>query len=194
MKKLLAGFLALSLAVGSCAAFAESYTNDWSTVPGGDETSEVSVTMDYTAMVEQYADALADKAEGLEMDVENTAESVQMACDAAKVGYVLKDLDGDGNVELMVVAEDPDNPFMDKMVLLLATHDGNEAHVVFESTARSRYYYAGENRFAYEGSNGADDSTVTTYALENGTLTDLNTETAEADFVQPEMELLNAAE
>ena len=194
MKKMIAAVAALTLAVGACGAMAEPYTNDWSVMPEVDETAEQNATMDYTAMVEQFADALADKAEGLEADRENTPESVLMGLDAAGVGYVLKDLNGDGHAELMVVASDPDNPFMDKMVLLLATTDGTEGKVVFESGERSRYYYAGENRFAYEGSNGADDSTMTTYALEGQELVDLHTETDQAAFVAPEMEMLNAAE
>ena len=196
MKKLIAASLAACMLMGGCAAMAESepYTNDWSVLPAYDETAEESVVMDYSALLEDYADAMADKASGYEPAVEYTSESVMMALDAEKVGFVLKDLDGDGNAELMVVASDAENPFLDKMVLLLATNDGTSAHVVFESGERSRYYYAGENKFAYEGSNGADDSTITTYALENGQLTDLGTETAETDYVLPEMEIIEVAE
>ena len=192
MKKLIAAFLALCMMMTACAALATGFQNDWSVLPDDDETGETSVMMDYTATVEQYADALATKADGY-MDDEYAAtlpDSVRMALDAAEVGFVLKDLDGDGHAELIVMAKDPDNAFLNNMVLTVLTHDGTEGHVVLESAERSRYYYAGDNLFAYEGSNGADDSTVTTYALENGQLTDLHTETPDTAYQSMETESL----
>ena len=196
MKKLLCALMALSLALTMTAAFAEAVVNDWSALPGQDtvETGD-SVLADYTAIVEEYADVLNDMTDAtLEADLRADEQYADLvfAVDSGKYGYVLKDLDGDGNIELMVAIVEPADPSLDKLVLLLATNDGTKSSTLFISGERSRYYYAGENKFAYQGSNGADDSLETTYALENGALTDLATVTAEADYVQAELEPLEA--
>ena len=198
MKKLLCALMALSLVLTMTAAFAEAVVNDWSVLPGQDtvETGD-SVLSDYTAVVEEYADVLADVADPTLLEAMRSDElyaDLMFAVDSGKYGYVLKDLDGDGNIELMIAIVEPADPSTDKLVLELVTNDGTNGKTVFISGERSRYYYAGDNKFAYQGSNGADDSLETTYALENGELVDLGTVTDAADYVQAELEVLEAVE
>ncbi len=112
--------------------------------------------------------------------------------DCGKFGYLITDLDGDGNDELMIGTQTPEDGYFGKMILRLYScrtlEDGDcDLVTVFESAERDRYYYAGGNRFFEEGSSGADDSFATTWAYENGELKDLGVVTDPADFVQAEL-------
>ena len=91
------------------------------------------------------------------------------------VGYAVIDLDGDGIEELVIgTTERFTDEFYGKLILALYTRDGEDTkHTVFQSIARDRYYYAGENKFANLGSSGADDSVDITVQYAGGTLTDI---------------------
>ena len=105
------------------------------------------------------------------------------------VGYAVIDLDGDGIEELVIgTTERFTDEFYGKLILALYTRDGEDTkHTVFQSIARDRYYYAGENKFANLGSSGADDSVDITVQYAGGTLTDIGIVTDPADYVQMEL-------
>ena len=100
-------------------------------------------------------------------------------------GYLIKDLDGDGNPELLVgtIAEDD---FCGKMILeLFFINSYGVAQRVFTSSERNRYYYAGDNNFAHIGSSSAFESFDTTEAYQNGKMNDLTCVTEE--YVQAQL-------
>ena len=105
------------------------------------------------------------------------------------VGYAVIDLDGDGIEELVIgTTERFTDEFYGKLIVALYTRDGEDTkHTVFQSIARDRYYYAGENKFANLGSSGADDSVDITVQYAGGTLTDIGIVTDPADYVQMEL-------
>lgn len=91
----------------------------------------------------------------------------------AMAGYLIKDLDGDGVSELMIGATKA-NRFEEAFIYALYSFSYETGiQCVFTSGERDRYYYAGENLFAHEGSSGWDSSFDTTVKYEKGTLTDL---------------------
>ena len=81
-----------------------------------------------------------------------------MALDSS-VGYLIKDIDGDGTLELLVGSMDEDNPFMRGMIFDLYTQDESGApSLVFQAWERNRWYSLSETLFRHEGSSGAADS------------------------------------
>ena len=58
---------------------------------------------------------------------------------------------------------------------------------MFQSIARDRYYYVGENKFANLGASGADDSVDVTVQYVGGSLTNTGLVTDPVDYVQLEL-------
>ncbi|MGN0627878.1 MAG: hypothetical protein ACI4IT_08025, partial [Oscillospiraceae bacterium] len=108
------------------------------------------------------------------------------------VGYSVDDLDDNGIPELAIGTISGDDVY-GKLIFALYTvnKDGGPA-LIFSSTERDRYYYAGDNRFANLGSSYASDSSVTTLKLEVEGLVDMIFATDPAEYVQ--MELVPLAE
>ena len=103
---------------------------------------------------------------------------------AQDIGYAKLDLDGDGRVEL-VVAPRVEDEFFGKMIFALYSLDESGApRLIFESTERNRYYYAGGNHFANLGASSFDSSYVTTLKLQEGEMIDMTYTTQPADYVQ----------
>ena len=190
MKKIVALLMTLCLMAAAVVALADVAADNqaaWATLPG-DETSEESVAMDYTAILEEYADVLNDMQDAtLAADMRNdpTFADLMFAVDSGKYGYAMKDLDGDGNLELIIGVVDSTDPLYGKMILLLVTNDGTAAKTLFTSTAEDPYYYAGGASFAHAG---------TTLTLAGGELTDTQQATAADAYVQMELEELTAAQ
>lgn len=191
MKKVLWFFLAAMLLLTSVTAGAEGFVNDWSILPDSGSDSDEGVSVEYSDILSMYYDVLDDLSDPELAEETRANEEFRdqlFAIDSGKFGYLLKDIDGDGSVEMIIATMVPEDPYYGKMVLLMLTNDGEYSSQVLASAERSRYYYAGENKFAYVGSNGAADSLETTYAYENGELKDLTVVTPEADYVQLELE------
>jgi hypothetical protein len=64
--------------------------------------------------------------------------------------------------------------------------DGTRTQIL-SSSARNRYYYAGDNLFVDLGSSGANDNTNATLVYEGKGLTDTNTITDPSDYIQVEL-------
>ena len=83
---------------------------------------------------------------------------------AANMGFLFRDLDNDGNVELLFGEN-----YADETVLydLYAIVDGKLVHV-FDGWDRSRYYLAENGGFIHKGSSSAFDASVGYYYYING--------------------------
>ena len=194
MKKLIA--LLLAICIVPCFCFAEApYTVDYSVL----DPFETEGIVDDERLLTQMSDILsgiADAADDISSGVLTMEEKGELLADfglyvdCGKVGFDLKDLDGDGTPELIIAAEAEDD-FFGKMIFALYALKDGAFEQVFASAERDRYYYAGENLFAHEGSSGAADSFETTEKYENGVMIDLGYATEEARFVQyPTLETL----
>ena len=103
------------------------------------------------------------------------------------IGYVVTDLDEDGTEEL-VIGSLKDDDFYGKLIFSLYTLDEKGVPwLLFDSTERNRYYYAGGFCFANLGSSGWNSSFVTTLKLEGHEMIDMTYTTDPADYVQMEL-------
>lgn len=102
------------------------------------------------------------------------------------IGYTYADLDGNGKEEFIVALTDAfTDEYYGKLVLAVYTLDEQLQPVqVLCSGDRFRYYYAGDNLFAFLGANSASDSVVTTLKLQDTELIDTTTTTDPADYRQ----------
>lgn len=158
------------------------------TVPAPEETP--SVEQAYAVVIGEYYTALEQRWNGAEL-MEDGLNYMAADCygdePLENLGYAIVDLDGDGVPELLIGPINADE-FFDKMIFSLYTLDENGVNkLVFDGTERNRYYYAGENRFANQGSSAYNDSFETTVKLEDGEMIDMTYTTAPADYVQLEL-------
>ena len=146
----------------------------------------------YQEILTTYANALNEKWDGSSL-IKSNIDTLLLDCygDAPleNVGYAVIDLDDDGTEELVIgTTERLSDEFYGKLILALYTRNGEGTmSTVFQSMARDRYYYTGENQFANLGSSGADDSVNITVKYAGGTLTDTGLVTDPADYVQMEL-------
>ena len=81
-----------------------------------------------------------------------------------------------------------DDEFYGKLIFSLYTLDEKGVpQLLFDSTERNRYYYAGSFCFANLGSSGWNSSFVTTLKLEGHEMIDMTYTTDPADYVQMEL-------
>lgn len=100
------------------------------------------------------------------------------------IGYAIVDLNNDGTEELLIGSR-IEEEFFGKMIFDLYTLDDRGVHrLVFDSSERNRYYYAGENRFANLGAITYNESFETTLKFERGEMVDMTYTTLPADYVQ----------
>ena len=158
------------------------------TVPAPEETPTVEQA--YAVVIGEYYTALEQRWNGAEL-MEDGLNYMAADCYGEEplenLGYAIVDLDGDGVQELLIGPIKADE-FFDNMIFSLYTLDENGVNkLVFDGTERNRYYYAGENRFANQGSSAYNDSFDTTVKLEEGEMIDMTYTTAPADYVQLEL-------
>lgn len=158
------------------------------TVPAPEETPTVEQA--YAVVIGEYYTALEQRWKGAEL-MEDGLNYMAADCygdePLENLGYAIVDLDGDGVQELLIGPIKADE-FFDNMIFSLYTLDENGVNkLVFDGTERNRYYYAGENRFANQGSSAYNDSFDTTVKLEEGEMIDMTYTTAPEDYVQLEL-------
>ena len=147
---------------------------------------EAPVPEAYAAVIGGYYTARHERWDGAEM---MEAGLNYMAADSVfdnptdDIGYAVADLDGDGVSELVIGAIKED-PFFGKLIFSLYTMRDGVPLLLFDSTERCRYYYAGGRNFANLGSAGWNESFVTTLKLEDGELIDMTYTTDPGDYVQ----------
>ena len=147
------------------------------------KAEEISLPTVYKQIIDRYRTAFEDNYDGQQL---TDSELNLMVKDIApnKIGYAVKDLDGNGISELIIGTVSGDD-FYGKLILLLYTiNKDGDAVQIFSSTDRNRYYYAGDNRFANLGSSSASDSFVTTLKLEDEEMVDMTFTTKPTDYVQ----------
>lgn len=84
-----------------------------------------------------------------------------------KVGYAMKDINGDGTQELMIVevSDQGQTKYFGERILALYTIVNDEAHFITGGWARNRYFLLNDGRIFNEGSSGANDASFETYRL-----------------------------
>lgn len=163
----------------------------------GENTEEVTgkvttETASYDALLTLYSTAVSERWSGATL-MENNLNYMMADCYGdqpfERIGYLIKDLDGDGIQELAIgTTEKISDDFYGKLVFELYTLDGNSNVVkVFSSSERDRYYYAGDNLFANLGSSGAAESIDTTVKFANGATLDLGSATEPSAYRQMEL-------
>ena len=149
-------------------------------------------TASYDALLTLYSTAVSERWSGATL-MENNLNYMMADCYGdqpfERIGYLIKDLDGDGIQELAIgTTEKISDDFYGKLVFELYTLDGNSNVVkVFSSSERDRYYYAGDNLFANLGSSGAAESIDTTVKFANGAMLDLGSATEPSAYRQMEL-------
>ena len=160
------------------------------TAPQEDTTAEMPVA--YAELLDTYITALNEKwdgnalmAQGLNLIVLDLYDGAPMD----NIGYIVVDLDNNGTKELVIgTTANVTDDFYSKIIFDLYTlgQDGTRIQVL-SSSARNRYFYAGEQFFVDLGSSSADDSTNATMYYEGMGLTDTNKVTAPEDYVQMDL-------
>lgn len=150
--------------------------------PTVEEAYAVVIGVYYTAIEQQW-----DSAALMENDLNYMIEGCYGENPLENIGYAITDIDSDGTPELLIGALAGDD-FYGSMIFALYTLDHNGIHqLVFDSSERNRYYYAGENRFANVGAGAFGESFETTVKFEDGEVIDMTYTTDPANYVQMEL-------
>lgn len=167
----------MTLTSSNADGYGETIPNIHDT-PTTQEAYAVVVGEYYTAMEEEWdASALMDA--GLNYMIAECYQNNPLE----NIGYAIIDFDGDGIEELLIGAMVEDE-FYSNMIFELYTLDDKGVHrLVFDSSERNRYYYAGENRFANLGSGAFNESFETTVKFEDGEIIDMTYTTDPSDYV-----------
>ena len=161
-------------------------SNDSDRVP--DPWEQPTILEAYATVIGEYYAALSegyDAAQMMELGLNYMTADRFFAEPLEDIGYVVTDLDEDGMEEL-VIGSLKDDEFYGKLIFSLYTLDEKGVpQLLFDSTERNRYYYAGS--FANLGSSGWNSSFVTTLKLEGHEMIDMTYTTDPADYVQMEL-------
>ena len=154
--------------------------------------SESEATAAYNDIISIYSTALSEQWTGQNLWDHNLNYMIADCYGEdpfENIGYAIKDIDGNGTAELLIgTTAKVTDEFYGKMIFDLYGLDGNGGTVqIFTSGERDRYYYAGSNLFANQGSSGAADSIDTTLSLSNGALSDLGYATEASSYQQLEL-------
>lgn len=154
-------------------------------VPAPEETPTVLEA--YAAVIGEYYTVLQedwDAAQVMEAGLNYMVADSFFETPTEDIGYAVEDLDGDGTEELIIGSRREDD-FYGKLIFSLYTLDSSGApQLLFDSTERDRYYYAGGIRFANLGSSDWNDSFVTTLKLQDKEMIDMTYTTEPEDYVQ----------
>lgn len=149
-----------------------------------------TVLQAYAVVIGEYYTALHegwDGAQIMEAGMNYMVADSFFAVPLDDIGYAVTDLDGDGVQELCIGSRKEDE-FFGKMIFCLYTLDQDGApQLVFDSTERNRYYYAGGRNFANLGSSDWNSSFVTTLKLQDKEMIDMTYTTAPEDYVQMDL-------
>ena len=150
--------------------------DDYATV---EEAYAIVIGEYYSAAEEQW-----DSAALMDAELNYMVAECYLDNPLENIGYAIVDLNNDGTEELLIGSRIEDD-FFGKMIFDLYTLDDRGVHrLVFDSSERNRYYYAGENRFANLGAITYNESFETTLKFERGEMVDMTYTTLPADYVQ----------
>lgn len=181
MKHLIWLILITSMCLNACQHTVQEEITVQET-PTVEEAYAVVIGEYYTAFAEQL-----DSAELMDADLNYLAAECYGDNPLENLGYAMTDLDGDGTEELLLGMRG-ESEYYEKLILDLYTLDEAGVHkLVFDSSERNRYYYAGENRFANLGAGAFNENFETTVKLEEGEMIDMTYTTDPADYVQMDL-------
>ena len=138
----------------------------------------------YTDVLDAYYDALHDQ----NTPTAKTRYSVNGLVSGLApedVGYLARDLDGDGHTELMIVSLTDRNGLGNVVLEVCDLDEKGAVRKVFSSSGDERYYYAGKDLFARESGQGAADSRAA-YRYEKGKMRRRLTALSPSAYVRPE--------
>ena len=145
--------------------------------PGGSVTTQAAlITVNksegaYDRVIEAYRTAMAHKGEGYSISAQYDVS--EMIFYASHVGYVRKDLDGDGTEELLVAGIGYDIPEEPCLFEIFTLVDGNPVSVG-RSWTRSRLFLMQDNKIYNEGSSGAANNNFSVMQFSGSQLRFLN--------------------
>lgn len=148
----------------------------------------------YAALLGEYRSAMEqqwDSAALMDHDLNYMIAGCYGEEPLKNLGYAVTDLDGDGTPELLIGALTEDASYGRLIFALYTLKDGEVPQLVFDSSERSRYYYAGENRFANLGAGAYDERFETTVKFEDGELIDMTYTTDPEDYMQMELTMFS---
>ena len=186
--------IAISLMLSACQADVQDKENMTLTSPDANSYEEtipnihdtITTQEAYAVVVGEYYTAMEeewDASELMDAGLNYMIAECYQNNPLENIGYAIIDIDGDGIEELLigVMVEDE---FYSNMIFELYTLDDKGVHrLVFDSSERNRYYYAGENRFANLGSGAFNESFETTVKFEDGEIIDMTYTTDPSDYV-----------
>ena len=205
-KAILCFALLMVCTLSACSSSEQDATNSNDTNQSAPASTEVSIpetaaSQDdtiaempaaYAELLDTYITALNEKWDGnalMEQGLNLIALDLYDGAPLDNIGYALMDLDSKGTDELVIgITANVTDDFYSKIIFDLYTlgQDGTRIQVL-SSSARNRYFYAGEQLFVDLGSSSADDSTNATMYYEGMGLTDTNKVTAPEDYVQMDL-------
>ena len=131
--------------------------------PGGTATTEratISVRDPYAELIETYRAVHRSGTGNIEKGISELVNNYDF------LGYVIKDMDGDGIAEL-ILASDGYNAYP-YVIYDVYTLENGTPTILVQSRARARYFLLQDGRFLMEGSSGAMSSSWITYDFFNG--------------------------
>ena len=107
------------------------------------------------------------------------------------LGYLIKDIDGDGVKELLLGENDthPEKDY-DGVIYDLYTYENGQIKHLFSGFPRRKYYLTENNEFVCEWASSADSYGKIFYRYENGNLLEIEKPDSEPSYVFPEFNFI----
>ncbi|MBO7334473.1 MAG: hypothetical protein J6U67_06200 [Lachnospiraceae bacterium] len=107
------------------------------------------------------------------------------------LGFLIKDIDGDGVKELLL-GENDTHPVKnyDGVIYDLYTYENGQIKHIFSGWPRRKYYLTENNEFVCEWASSADEYGKIFYRYENGNLLEIEKPDSEPSYVFPEFNLI----
>ena len=143
---------------------------DFETVAGHSDAASTTGYAAYDALLAEISGLRRSGASDVQTDFSHDLLSVNDYYQTP--GWLLRDLDGDGILELLLGADWGDGH---SVIFNIYRLDGAKAVRVVDGWNRSRWYLCADGSLANEGSDGAGEGTYSYYRYENGALRHLET-------------------
>ena len=143
---------------------------DFETVAGHSDAASTTGYAAYDALLAEISGLRRSGASDVQTDFSHDLLSVNDYYQTP--GWLLRDLDGDGILELLLGADWGDGH---SVIFNIYRLDGAKAVRVVDGWSRSRWYLCTDGSLAHEGSDGASEGTYSYYRYENGALRHLET-------------------
>lgn len=154
--------LATTVLLTGCGAANQNNSKETQT---NETITEQNKEVVYSKILDKYYTALSEKWDMEKLQEDSLNLLIRDYEDPLnKVGYLVKDIDGNGIAELLI-GDVSGEEFMDKMIFDLYTIVENEPVLIFAGWDRNRYYMCSDGLIANEGSSGAAYSDYYMYKI-----------------------------